>query len=410
MQLKAFIAGREWHGRRYLISPLLDFLMVGGAGLILALTMFLWLPDNVNNDAAVKRYSGLLAAFVIYHVFAINFPHFAASYQITYTRLPYLRKSAGMPRAVRWRYWFALVGFPILYVAYCIIAFSLQPDQSLILFGLLVNLMFLTVGWHYCKQCFGILMVLSVLKGLYFTTWERRLLLIHAGGIWWLSWMHANIVISRMTGDVVIGRRDQFFGVPYHKFSVLEPRHIELYNGIMHIGYAGLLCLFCGGIWAILRSACRMHKLPSFTGACGYFMAYPLLMIGSYFHPLWLTIAPAVHSLQYLLFVLAYRRGEVQQKYPKKAEVAEAERRHIARIRWHAMGSFFAVAALIGAVQFSWLPHALDALLSPNDTYHTPLLFVMVVYVFVNVHHYFIDNVIWRKENPEIARNLMAMT
>lgn len=35
-------------------------------------------------------------------------------------------------------------------------------------------------------------------------------------------------------------------------------------------------------------------------------------------------------------------------------------------------------------------------------------MFLFVFWIFINVHHYFLDNVIWRAENPETRQHLFA--
>ena len=384
---------REWRGRPYLISPVVDFLMVGGLALILIVIMSFYVPWGVRNDVTALTYSPILAALLAYHVFAINYPHFAFSYQIAYRRLPSMRARSGLPRMIRWRYAFALLVFPVLYMAYCAYALLLQEDSGLFLLGLLINLMYFTVGWHYCKQSFGILLVLSALKGLYFTAGERRVLLVHAVLAWLMAWLGGNIYLFN----------DQFWGLPYHSAGL--SRYLQDWQ-LTTVHTLGVnLTFLLGGLSVVLllRSARRAKKLPSLTGGLGYFMMYPLMLVSSIFHPLWLWILPAMHSLQYLLFVLAYRRGEVAHTLPAENHPSPAP-----SLRAHAVGSFVALGVLIGAIQFSWLPNLLDALVNPDHKYHVPLMFMALCQLFVNIHHYFIDNVIWRRENPEVGRYLMG--
>ena len=34
-------------------------------------------------------------------------------------------------------------------------------------------------------------------------------------------------------------------------------------------------------------------------------------------------------------------------------------------------------------------------------------MFLFMFAIFINVHHYFLDNVMWRRENPDIAKYLL---
>ena len=35
-------------------------------------------------------------------------------------------------------------------------------------------------------------------------------------------------------------------------------------------------------------------------------------------------------------------------------------------------------------------------------------LFLFMFWIFINVHHYFLDNVMWRRENPETGKYLFG--
>ena len=45
-------------------------------------------------------------------------------------------------------------------------------------------------------------------------------------------------------------------------------------------------------------------------------------------------------------------------------------------------------------------------LLSPAAQVLGSSLFFFIVLIFINVHHYFLDNVMWRRGNPEVAKYL----
>jgi hypothetical protein len=70
-----------------------------------------------------------------------------------------------------------------------------------------------------------------------------------------------------------------------------------------------------------------------------------------------------------------------------------------------ALALTFFCAALLGWVFFRGAPPLLDALWSNprelGDIGPTPFLAALTT--FVNLHHYFMDSVIWRRENPETA-------
>lgn len=70
------------------------------------------------------------------------------------------------------------------------------------------------------------------------------------------------------------------------------------------------------------------------------------------------------------------------------------------------MSGFVLVGLVLGILIFWGAPLLLEALVAHPHTAGWICLFA--VWVFVNVHHYFIDNVIWRSQNPETRQYLCA--
>jgi hypothetical protein len=55
-----------------------------------------------------------------------------------------------------------------------------------------------------------------------------------------------------------------------------------------------------------------------------------------------------------------------------------------------------------------FLPKYLDSYQMINSTLFGPTLAMFAITVFINIHHYFIDNVIWRGSNPEMRKHLFG--
>ena len=66
------------------------------------------------------------------------------------------------------------------------------------------------------------------------------------------------------------------------------------------------------------------------------------------------------------------------------------------------MVPFLTVGFGAGAVLFVWLPITLDKMVTYNQEVFGSHLFVFAFLIFMNVHHYFIDFAIWRRDNPEM--------
>jgi hypothetical protein len=114
--------------------------------------------------------------------------------------------------------------------------------------------------------------------------------------------------------------------------------------------------------------------------------------------PLIRYVIPALHSIQYLYFVWLMRRNEA-----RAAEGPPTFGRPVA-VRL----GFLAVSAVALAwLLFHGAPGYLDGILvapprrgaEPDALGETP--FFAAFFVVVNLHHYFMDHVIWRRENPD---------
>ena len=111
---------------------------------------------------------------------------------------------------------------------------------------------------------------------------------------------------------------------------------------------------------------------------------------GSY-HPLVRYAIPALHSLQYLYFVWLMRRNEARAAEGPPTFGTPTGLRLLV----------LALTSLVLGWLFFHAPEHVDGWLRFDETGTlgpTPIL--AAVFVFVNVHHYLMDSVIWRRENP----------
>jgi hypothetical protein len=69
---------------------------------------------------------------------------------------------------------------------------------------------------------------------------------------------------------------------------------------------------------------------------------------------------------------------------------------------------FVFVGMVLGFIGFMALPTALEASLAPDQSLWGPTVFLFILISFINLHHYFIDNVIWRRDNEDVRRFLFA--
>jgi hypothetical protein len=146
----------------------------------------------------------------------------------------------------------------------------------------------------------------------------------------------------------------------------------------------------------LIRHWRRHRRLPPFAPLTGFFVTIWLWTIWSSVDPLMVYLIPALHSVQYLYFVWLIRRNEARAQ-----EGPPAFGRPVA-VR---LGLLFASALGLGWLLFHGAPDFLDGVVfvrataRAGDLGTTP--FFAALFAFVNIHHYFMDHVIWRRENPE---------
>lgn len=78
------------------------------------------------------------------------------------------------------------------------------------------------------------------------------------------------------------------------------------------------------------------------------------------------------------------------------------------RISGKSFATFIILGFVIGALIFDNIPAALDNVIHYNNELYGSTWFLFMFWVFINIHHYFIDNVIWRKESREVKQYLFT--
>lgn len=358
---------------RYLFNPVVDFLCLGGGSLIVLATLAMAAPKSWIAPVS-------MVAFLLAHV--VNNPHFAHSYQIFYRG--YAAKAFGWatPAPLRARYIIAGIIVPVLLVAFFGIAVA---RGNIMLLGAGINIMGFFVGWHYVKQGYGMIIVDSVLKKNLFSTAEKRALLINAYAVWATSWLYINHTV----------KTSNFWGLESIAFDVPLPLVIV----------SGALTML-SSIGALIAIAHRRRYATGrpfpVAGAAAYIASlYVWLLVGRV-DPMLLLIVPLFHSLQYLVVVW---RFELNRQNARPRSDTQTQAWHAPAVRF----TLFAVMGLfLGYMGFWGLPTFLDRIVGYDKALFGGTLFLFLFYIFINVHHYFMDNVMWRRENPEIGRHLFT--
>jgi hypothetical protein len=338
---------------------------LGGCSIVVCLV--LW----ACTDRRASVYTMSQLAFGL--AFAANHPHFLASYALLYGDF---RKEIFR----RPRYFWAAAVVPSSLGLAMIYAFA-RGRVDLIGHGL--NLMGFLVGWHYVKQVFGCIVVTSARRGLFYGSWERRVILGNLFSLWALSWIQGQIGRTPLV----------FYGIVYPGLH-LPVQLLGLVYPLVVMSAAGVVGVHVG-------KYVNEGVKPSAPGMAALGALY-VWYLPTFSHPSFAYLIPFFHSLQYLAFVWSFKKNQVAQR----VHDLEGPAQRLGWVRYFAVWGIIVV--WLGAMSFDWVPKFLDS----QSLLRNPALgtspFVAAFLMFINIHHYFIDNVIWRSDNEEIKRHLFA--
>ena len=365
-------------GKRYLLGPVADFLCFGGASLII-LPLLLLLP--------VTEYKAGVVSATLLLSYVLNYPHFAHSYQIFYRGYREKALTRALGRTMQMRYLFAGIAVPALLVGF-IVACSVA--QNLRLLGYAANAMTFFVGWHYVKQGYGLLMVDAALKRRFFSDEEKQALLVNSYVVWIAAWAVLNASL----------RKKNLLGVEYYTFDVPD--------AVLFVAVAAAAVTSAYTAWTLVRRWKAGRALPV-NGLLAYFVSlYPWLLFISV-SPLWVLTAPALHSLQYLAvvwhFEANYEKARLAEPDYKSGSIA----RQVLGGNAAAHFALFVISGIaLGYLGFRFLPILLTSVVPFDHAVLGSTLFLFAANIIINIHHYFIDNVMWRRENPDAKRYLFG--
>lgn len=330
-----------------MLNPVVDFLLAGG----LSLLAFVPLLLSGRRDLLIASV-GVQAAITA----VINMPHFMASYRIIY-------RSRDMILRHKW----ASIYVPAILAAY-IVAAVWEAQASTVLVTILVTVSGAYLAWHYTGQAWGMMASYAALGGTSFDKTERRMI---RGSLrvllaWHVTW---------------------FFFTHLRDPGAIRPAYL-----LISVLSAGAFVLGAAGLARMARRTGRLPPARSVVAWLAIFVWYAAIARdpNAIF---WVQIA---HALQYLAFPV---RVEINR--------AEAARPTPRRLGAHMAGyavALLAVSYLASEVLPAGAMDAVALYFGDEPGRVTPLL----VLIFINIHHYFTDGVIWKISNPEVRKELFA--
>ncbi len=355
--------------------------LMGGLSIVLYILFTLF----VKTDAA-----HIVSTIAFSLAFLVNYPHFMASYYILYKENRHKLLSSV-------RYIWASILVPLILLVLLLVA-HLQSNISLL--GLIVNVMFFTVGWHYVKQIFGCLVVSNIFKTFFYNAFERNVILTNLYILWCIAWIPANLYGTTFT----------FYGLTYTGLNITQYLHTALLFVGIHtvpamigklITFTLMTALLVTLAYIVYFHVLRYIQSKNFPHLAGIlaFVSIYLWYVPLFSHPAYYYVIPFLHSLQYLALVRIYKINKDTSEASLSGSDAQ-EKATLSLLRF----SLFTVVA--GALLFWFVPHYLDMHVSTHT--FTAQAFLISFLLFINIHHYFIDNVIWKKDNEQVRKYLFG--
>ena len=353
-----------------------EFLVVGGATLLLYPVLWL-LRVAVGLDAAE-----LAVGFLMFHAaHLINDPHFSVTYLLFYKDVRGRAFGPTFQGGQRVRYLIAGALVPVALSAWLLWALAANSTLGAEHLGFSIQLMFLLVGWHYVKQGFGVLSVLSARRGVRYSALERRALLAHCFAGWAYAWSN-----------------------PASPAVEAEEKGV-IYWSLPHPAWLEQICLWSFALSTLVFVAVliqkwqRERRFPPLAPLTGLLVSIWAWSVYSSADPLLLYMIPALHSVQYLYFVWLLNKNQARAA-ERPPFFGPPARQRLLLLAACALGLgwllFHAAPELLDGARLSGQRRAHE---TPGELGATP--YFAAIFVFVNVHHYFMDNVIWRRENPD---------
>jgi hypothetical protein len=326
---------------RYFVNAPVDALVIGGASLVLY-AVFRLRPGLAASPSVAS-----LAATLVW---VCNYPHFAS----TNYRLYHSRSSIAQ---------YPLTSFvtPLVMVA-AVIGCYLSPNDIAPLF---IKLYLLWSPYHFSGQTLGITMVYARRAGFVIDGWLRRSL---------TAFIFLTFVVQNAWAEVGL-HVNPFYGVQYPTLGV----PVWLPQILTKVMWAALAATIGLLMWRIANNGGRVPLivlLPAFTQYV-WFVATPA---GQFSY-----MVPFFHSLQYLL---------IAWNVQLKEGLGERRRQPSVSYVWSESTRWMAINIMGGYVLFWALPHL-------GGHFGKPLAFsTAVMLAAIQVHHFFVDGVIWRLRNP----------
>jgi hypothetical protein len=265
-----------------------------------------------------------------------------------------------------------------------------------------IKLFFWWSAYHFCGQTFGITMIYARRAGFAIGRWERLGL---------STFIYGSFLVSASTGEVIPARGtgvSEFYGIKYMALGVPEWLPIAFH-----------ILMWAGGalfLYFVVRWSMQKKRLPP-----------PIILVPAAAQYIWFVLGagwlsfsefvPFFHCMQYLLIAWSMQLKEkmdLQQIAPSPQYVVGES------LRWGffnivggaAMFFFFPLLTwwAVQRVSFSELLTGTREMFIHQSNPAAPGLsfYIGVTIVAVQIHHFFVDGVIWKLKRKSVSSPLMV--
>ena len=346
------------------VSTPVDMLLIGGFS-ILHFMLFAWLTRTMAlADQALENWLHMqLSAAVIASsiTWVINHPHFSA----TSARLYHSRASM-------MQFPVTAFGVPVVVLVMSVLAMA-NPATVAPWF---IKLYFVWSSYHFSAQTLGISLLYARRAGLVIEGVTRRIL--------------SFFVFSSFLAPML---RAESLSQPTRYYDVAMPV-LGLPPGLYALIANAMIAMALLGIILLLRAAWQQEKRVPLLMLVPVAAQFCWFMPGSYYEG-FREFVPAYHSLQYLFIAWFMNLREKQVARGITPSVRYVTRQSL----------FWLALNIAGGIVLFWvLPNYAQYLGFSATPYQT----WGIVIAAVQVHHFFVDGVIWKLKNPQVGQPLMA--
>ena len=342
----------------YFVNRYVDWAVIGGisAAMFFVLQSLFWSNGPTPLVSTRQEWAWTIAAGLSW---VVNWPHFSA----TNYRLYHSRSNIA-------QYPFTACVVPILLVIATAAAFA-QPDGVA---PFLAKLFIIWSPYHFSGQSVGISMIYARRAGFRVGKLERFA---------FSGFIFGTYIFSTARGESLLGDHTYYgIKVPWLGISPKIPEYVEY--GMYACGALLLLLVIR---WSIVNRRI-LPPIVLLPAAAQFIWFVPGSRI-----PNFNEFVPMFHSLQYMLIAWSMQLKE-------RVDVTGA-----APTRWFAFGEsarWFVINVAGGAILFYILPEfTAKAGWSTQFTYP-------VILSAVQIHHFFVDGVIWKLKNPKVSSPLLV--